>query len=57
MIKKAVLLALKEGVLETRMLYGLDDDGFYAKLRRSTSRPSPLPRRSSRGEHTLPCST
>jgi HD superfamily phosphohydrolase len=33
MIKKAVLLALKEGVLRSEDLYGLDDDGFYAKLR------------------------
>ena len=33
MIKKAVLLALREGVLESDDLYGLDDDGFYAKLR------------------------
>jgi uncharacterized protein len=33
MIKKAVLLALREGVLVPEDLYGLDDDGFYAKLR------------------------
>jgi HD superfamily phosphohydrolase len=33
MIKKAVLLALREGVLTPDQLYGLDDDGFYAKLR------------------------
>jgi HD superfamily phosphohydrolase len=33
MIKKAVLLALNEGVLRAEDLYGLDDDGFYAKLR------------------------
>lgn len=33
MIKKAVLLALNEGVLRHEDLYGLDDDGFYAKLR------------------------
>ncbi len=33
MIKKAVLLALNEGVLKPEELYGLDDDGFYAKLR------------------------
>ena len=33
MIKKAVLLALNEGVLKPEDLYGLDDDGFYAKLR------------------------
>lgn len=33
MIKKAVLLALNEGVLLPADLYGLDDDGFYAKLR------------------------
>jgi HD superfamily phosphohydrolase len=33
MIKKAVLLALREGVLAPEDLYGLDDDGFYAKLR------------------------
>jgi hypothetical protein len=33
MIKKAVLLALGEGILEPEDLYGLDDEGFYAKLR------------------------
>ncbi len=33
MIKKSVLLALNEGVLKPEELYGLDDDGFYAKLR------------------------
>lgn len=33
MIKKSVLLALNEGVLRSEDLYGLDDDGFYAKLR------------------------
>lgn len=33
MIKKAVLLALGEGVLSSEDLYGLDDDGFYALLR------------------------
>jgi uncharacterized protein len=33
MIKKAVLLALESGVLESEELYGLDDDGFYGKLR------------------------
>ena len=33
MIKKAVLLALSESVLESEDLYGLDDDGFYALLR------------------------
>ncbi len=33
MIKKAVLLALNEGALVPADLYGLDDDGFYAKLR------------------------
>ena len=33
MIKKAVFLALREGVLEPESLYGLDDDGFYSKLR------------------------
>jgi uncharacterized protein len=33
MIKKAVLLALNEGILSPEELYGLDDDGFYAKLR------------------------
>lgn len=33
MIKKAVLLALKEGVLLPADLYGLDDEGFYARLR------------------------
>jgi uncharacterized protein len=33
MIKKAVLLALNEGRLSPGGLYGLDDDGFYAKLR------------------------
>jgi hypothetical protein len=33
MIKKAVLLALKEGILLPADLYGLDDEGFYAKLR------------------------
>ena len=33
MIKKAVFLALSEGVLEPESLYGLDDDGFYSKLR------------------------
>jgi uncharacterized protein len=33
MIKKAVLLALRETVLAPEDLYGLDDDGFYAKLR------------------------
>jgi HD superfamily phosphohydrolase len=33
MIKKAVFLALREGVMKPEDLYGLDDDGFYAKLR------------------------
>jgi HD superfamily phosphohydrolase len=33
MIKKAILLALNEGVLRHEDLYGLDDEGFYAKLR------------------------
>jgi uncharacterized protein len=33
MIKKAVFLALGERVLLSDELYGLDDDGFYAKLR------------------------
>jgi HD superfamily phosphohydrolase len=33
MIKKAVLMALKEGRLGPDDLYGLDDDGFYARLR------------------------
>ena len=33
MIKKAVLLALREAALAPEDLYGLDDDGFYAKLR------------------------
>jgi hypothetical protein len=33
MIKKAVLLALSRGSLRTEELYGLDDDGFYARLR------------------------
>lgn len=33
MIKKAVLMALNEGILQPENLYGLDDDGFYAKLR------------------------
>ena len=33
MIKKAVLLALKAGVLRNEDLYGLDDDGFYSRLR------------------------
>lgn len=33
MIKKAVLLALKAGVLCNEDLYGLDDDGFYSRLR------------------------
>jgi uncharacterized protein len=33
MIKKAVLLALAEGALRSEDLYGLDDDGFYSKLR------------------------
>jgi HD superfamily phosphohydrolase len=33
MIKKAVLLALSEGVLASEDLYGLDDDGFYSLLR------------------------
>jgi uncharacterized protein len=33
MIKKAVLMALGEGVLRPEELYGLDDEGFYAKLR------------------------
>ncbi|HUW39594.1 MAG TPA: HD domain-containing protein [Rectinemataceae bacterium] len=33
MIKKAVLLALGEAVLAPEDLYGLDDDGFYARLR------------------------
>jgi HD superfamily phosphohydrolase len=33
MIKKAVLLALKSGVLFPQELYGLDDDGFHARLR------------------------
>jgi uncharacterized protein len=33
MIKKAVLLALNEGILLPGELYGLDDDGFYARLR------------------------
>jgi uncharacterized protein len=33
MIKKAVLLALNEGALASEDLYGLDDDGFYSKLR------------------------
>ena len=33
MIKKAVLLALGEGILASEDLYGLDDDGFYALLR------------------------
>ena len=33
MIKKAVLLALREGIFRPEALYGLDDDGFYSKLR------------------------
>jgi uncharacterized protein len=33
MIKKAVLMALREGILRPDELYGLDDDGFYSKLR------------------------
>lgn len=33
MIKKAVLLALGEAILAPEDLYGLDDDGFYARLR------------------------
>jgi uncharacterized protein len=33
MIKKAVFLALEAGVLAPEELYGLDDEGFYAKLR------------------------
>jgi uncharacterized protein len=32
MIKKAVLLALGEGVLKVEDLYGLDDESFYSKL-------------------------
>jgi uncharacterized protein len=33
MIKKAVLLALGDGILAPEELYGLDDEGFYALLR------------------------
>jgi uncharacterized protein len=33
MIKKAVLMALNEGKLSPKDLYGLDDDGFYSLLR------------------------
>ncbi|MGA2546879.1 MAG: HD domain-containing protein [Rectinemataceae bacterium] len=33
MIKKAVLMALNEGKLSPKDLYGLDDDGFYSMLR------------------------
>ena len=33
MIKKAVLMALNEGLLQPKDLYSLDDDGFYAMLR------------------------
>jgi len=33
MIKKAILLALRENALRHEDLYGLDDDGFYARLR------------------------
>jgi uncharacterized protein len=33
MIKKAVLLALGEGVLAPEALYGLDDEGFFSLLR------------------------
>ncbi len=33
MIKKAVLMALNEGILQPENLYGLDDDGFYSMLR------------------------
>lgn len=33
MIKKAVLLALSEGILQPEEFYGLDDEGFYAKLK------------------------
>jgi uncharacterized protein len=33
MIKKAVLMGLREGVLVPGDLYGMDDEGFYAKLR------------------------
>jgi hypothetical protein len=38
MVKKAVLLALEEGILEVGELYGLDDDGFYARIRSLPSR-------------------
>ena len=33
MVKKALLLAVEAGVLGLEELYGLDDDGFYARLR------------------------
>jgi HD superfamily phosphohydrolase len=33
MIKKAVLLALRAGALRSEDLYGLDDDGFYSRMR------------------------
>jgi len=33
MVKKAVLLALRDGVLEAEELYGLDDAGFFGLLR------------------------
>ena len=42
MIKKAVLLALNEGILRPEDLYGLDDDGFHAKLRKIPFSPFSL---------------